>query len=87
MPTVPHGPLEGAEFHRVHVTREADDLTDVPGLGPISILRVSIGGTDDVGYYLKFRGDPDQVIRVMEMMVEVAREQLPRGRYEDQRVK
>lgn len=74
-----------AEAYRIHITREPDDETDVPGLGPVSVLRVSIGGTDDVGYYLKFRGEPEQVVRVLEMMAAAAREQLPRGRYEDLR--
>lgn len=84
-PTVPHGPHEGVEAHHVHVSREPDDLIDVPGLGPTNVLRISIGGTDDVGYYLKFRGEPEHVIKTLEMMTEVARQQLPHGRYEDLR--
>ena len=86
-PTVPHGPLEGAEFHRINLSREDDDLTDVPGLGPVSVLRISIGGTDEIGYYLKFRGDPADVTRVLELMLETARRQLPRGRYDDNRTR
>ena len=51
------------------------------------MLRISIGGTDEIGYYLKFRGDPDQVVKVLEIMLEAARRQLPRGRYADNRTR
>jgi hypothetical protein len=85
MPTVPQGPLEGAEYHHVNLSRESDDIMAVPGEGKLNVLRISIGGHDKIGYYLKFRGDPECVIRVMEMMTEAVRQQLPRGRYDDQR--
>jgi hypothetical protein len=87
MPTVPHGRWEGAEAYHLNLSREDDDLTEVPGLGPVSVLRISIGGTDAIGYYLKFRGDPDDVVKVLEIMLEAARRQLPRGRYADNRTR
>lgn len=87
MPTVPHGPLEGAEYHRLNLSREDDDYQQVRDVGQITVLRISIGGHDEIGYYLKFRGDPADVIRVLEMMLEAARQQLPRGRYADNRTR
>ena len=88
MPTVPHGRYEGAEAYHVNLSREDDDQQEVPGLGPVpNVLRISIGGTDEIGYYLKFRGDPDQVVKVLEIMLEAARRQLPRGRYADNRTR
>lgn len=87
MPTVPHGRYEGAEAYHVNLSREDDDELEVPGLGRQNVLRISIGGTDEIGYYLKFRGDPDQVVKVLEIMLEVARRQLPRGRYADHRTR
>jgi hypothetical protein len=87
MPTVPHGPLEGAELYRVNLSREDDDYLVVGANERIKVLRISLGGTDDVGYYLKFRGDPDDVVKVLEIMLEAARQQLPRGRYADNRTR
>jgi hypothetical protein len=87
MPTVPQGPLEGAEYHHLQLSREDDDWLTVPGLGRRKVLRISIGGDDDIGYYLKFRGDPDDVIKVLEIMLQAARQQLPRGRHADQRTR
>jgi hypothetical protein len=87
MPTVPYGPLEGAEAYRINLSREDDDY-QVVGLNErIKVLRISLGGTDEIGYYLKFRGDPDQVVKVLEIMLEAARQQLPRGRYADNRTR
>ena len=87
MPTVPHGRYEGAEAYHVNLSREDDDQQEVPGLGRSRCSRISIGGTDEIGYYLKFRGDPDQVVKVLEIMLEAARRQLPRGRYADNRTR
>jgi hypothetical protein len=89
MPAIPHGPLEGAEAYRVNLSREDDDYLEgvFPDLGRVKVLRISIGGTDDIGYYLKFRGDPDEVVKVLEIMLEAARRQLPRGRYADNRTR
>jgi hypothetical protein len=87
MPTVPHGPLEGAELYRVNLSREDDDHLVVGANERIKVLRISLGGTDEIGYYLKFRGDPDQVVKVLEIMLEAARQQLPRGRYADNRTR
>ena len=89
MPTVPHGRYEGAEAYHVNLSREDDDYLE--GVSPTSAAsecsRISIGGTDEIGYYLKFRGDPDQVVKVLEIMLEAARRQLPRGRYADNRTR
>lgn len=68
MPTVPQGPLEGAEYHHVKSIREPDDK--VPGAGPV--LRASIGGNDETGYYFVFRGDPKKVAAMVQMINEVA---------------
>lgn len=85
MPTVPHGPLEGAEYHRINISREDDDHLHIEPGKPANVLRISIGGTDDIGYYLKFRGDPAKVVEVLDMMAAAAKQQLPRGRYADLR--
>jgi hypothetical protein len=87
MPTVPHGRYEGAEAYHVNLSREDDDYLEVPDIGRQKVLRISIGGTDEIGYYLKFRGDPDEVVKVLELMLEAARRQLPRGRYADHRTR
>ena len=86
MPTVPHGRWEGAEAYRINISREDDDHLEVAGKRT-KVLRISIGGTDEIGYYLKFRGDPDDVVKVLELMLEAARQQLPRGRYDDKRTR
>jgi hypothetical protein len=85
MPIVPHGRWEGAEAYRVNLSREDDDYQVFGPNERIKVLRISIGGTDEIGYYLKFRGDPDDVVKVLEIMLEAARRQLPRGRYRDER--
>lgn len=41
----------------VHITRQPDD--------PIA-LRISAGGNDVVGFYVVYRGNPDEIIRCME---------------------
>lgn len=87
MPTVPHGRWEGAEAYRINISREDDDYQAVGANERIKVLRISIGGTDEIGYYLKFRGDPDDVTNVLELMLEAARQQLPRGRYDDKRTR
>jgi hypothetical protein len=74
-----------AESYRLQFSREPDDLLDVPGLGSRNVVRISIGGHDDVGYYFKFRGDPAEVLKIMEITLEAAKQQLPRGRYNDLR--
>jgi hypothetical protein len=77
----------GAETYRLQFSREDDDHLDVPDLGRRNVVRISIGGHDDVGYYFKFRGDPAEVVKVMEMMHAAAKQQLPRGRYHDARTR
>jgi hypothetical protein len=71
--------------HRIAVTRQHDDAQEVPGLGPMNVLRASIGGNDAIGYYLQFRGDPAKVVEMLEMMTAAAAQMLPAGRYKDER--
>lgn len=48
--------------------------------------RVSIGALpNDEGAYLVFRGEPDNVIHTLEITLEKAKEDLPKGRYQDKR--
>lgn len=84
MPTVPYGRYEGAEIHRLNFSRELDRIETVNG-EELELLSISIGGNDEIGYYFKFRGEPAQVVKVMEMLSEAAKQQLPRGRYADLR--
>jgi len=51
---------ETGESPVVRITKEDDD--------PLGILRASIGGTDEVGHYLLYRGDP---LKVEEMLQKV----------------
>jgi hypothetical protein len=85
VPTVPQGPLEGAEYFRLNFSREDDDRVTLPDGTEADVLRVSIGGAADVGYYFKFRGDPTAILAMLEVVHEAAKQQLPRGRYEDNR--
>jgi hypothetical protein len=87
MPTVPHGRYEGAEYFRLSFSRENDDRLNVPGKGMMDALRISIGGNEEIGFYFKFRGDPEQVLKMLEVVHEAAKRQLPRGRYDDLRTK
>lgn len=85
MPTVPQGPFEGAEYHHVTVTRDDDDYLTIEGK-EVNVLRASIGGNDDIGgYYLAFRGEPEKIVKMLEMMTEAAKDMLPRGQYKDTR--
>jgi hypothetical protein len=54
---------------------------------PIDVLRVALGGSRAVGFYFVFRGDPEEVIELAEMMVAAARPVLREGRYLDERGK
>jgi hypothetical protein len=76
---------EGAEVFHLNFSREDDDYLDVPDMGRVQALRISIGGHPDVGYYCKFRGDPEDVVKILEVIFEAAKQQLPRGRYDDMR--
>jgi hypothetical protein len=90
MPTVPQGPYEGAEFFRLNFSREDDDTQTVGPTGQAEtydVLRISIGGNEEIGFYFKFRGDPEQVLKMLEVVHEAAKQQLPRGRYDDLRVR
>lgn len=48
-------------------------------------LRASIGGNDDVGHYLVFRGDPQKVVDMLKSAAEQAEALLPAHRYIDKR--
>jgi hypothetical protein len=85
MPTVPHGRYEGAEFFRLNFSREDDDHLTFPDGETADVLRISIGGSADVGYYFKFRGDPTAILAMLEVVHEGAKRQLPRGAYADER--
>ena len=85
MPTVPQGPYKGSKFYQLNFSREDDDSIDVPRKGTMDALRISIGGNEEIGFYFKFRGDPDRILKMLEIVHEAAKSQLPRGRYDDMR--
>lgn len=59
------------------IIRESNDkLADV---------RVSLGLKRDLGAYLVFRGEPEEVVALLEQATEVARTTLASGEYEDHR--
>ena len=63
---------------KVSVIRENDDS--------LAYARISIGGprnTED--FYLVFRGDPKDVVKLLERALLVAKEALPAGMYDDRR--
>jgi hypothetical protein len=73
------------EAYRISVTRQHDDAQMVPGVGRMNVLRASIGGNEQIGFYLQFRGDPEKVAKMLDMMAAAAAEMLPAGRYKDER--
>jgi hypothetical protein len=73
------------EVYRLHFSREDDDVQFTPDNQRLPVLRISLGGHPDVGYYCKFRGDPEEVVKLLHVMHEAAKEMLPVGRYEDMR--
>lgn len=70
---------------RLKMVRENDDFLHSEGNEPVKVLRASIGGNDHIGYYLTFRGEPEEIVDMLEMMAQAAKQQLPRGRYLDKR--
>lgn len=54
-------------------------LEEVPG----ELLSASIGGNEQIGYYLVFRGTPDNVVKMLERVSTMASLALPRGAYKD----
>jgi hypothetical protein len=59
------------------IIRESDDnLADV---------RISLGLQKSVGSYLVFRGEPKDVIYLLELALKEAKRQLPSGNYSDKR--
>lgn len=67
---------EAKRIARISVTREPDDP---------EALRASIGGREDVGYYLVFRGDPEEVLDMLRAVLPAAEAMLPVGNYKGQR--
>lgn len=60
------------------LTREPDDK--------LAETRISIGSLpNDKGTYLVFRGKPEAVIHTLEITLEKAKEELPKGNYQDKR--
>lgn len=70
---------------RLKMSRENDDFLYSEGNEPVKVLRASIGGNDHMGYYLVFRGEPEEIVNMLEMMAQAAKQQLPRDRYKDKR--
>lgn len=50
-----------------------------------NVLRASIGGHPVLGFYLVFRGDPGEVVEMLEEVLGEARRALPAGEYTDER--
>lgn len=61
---------------RMVIEREEDD--------PLC-LRASIGGSEEDGYYLIFRGDPEKVSSMLNRVATAANVALPGGQYIDKR--
>lgn len=60
------------------LTREPDDK--------LAETRISIGSLpNDKGTYLVFRGEPDAVIHTLEITLAKAKEEFPKGNYQDKR--
>ena len=57
-------------------SREPDDPT---------ALRASIGGSELLGYYLVFRGEPDATLAMLREVLAEAERALPAGDYADKR--
>jgi hypothetical protein len=64
------------EKDRRVIIREPDD--------PLT-LRASIGGNEEHGYYLVFRGDPEKVLTMLKEVVDEAGQRLPKRDYADKR--
>lgn len=69
----------------VSIIREPDDR--------LAAVRISLGRTRsrkkspwrEDGVYLVFRGDPEETIELLELALDLARQELPDGRYQDRR--
>jgi hypothetical protein len=46
------------------ITREAEDYIEVDG-ERVRVLRISLGGVAELGYYCTFRGEPAEVIALL----------------------
>jgi len=58
------------------IREPADRMADV---------RISLGKKSDLGAYLVFRGDPEEVVKLLEESLLEARRTIPRGDYTDHR--
>jgi hypothetical protein len=74
----------GPSAVRLKFIRDADDEQIVEGVS-MNVLRVSMGGNRAVGFYCVFRGDPAEVIELIEMIAAGAKEMLAKGNYLDRR--
>lgn len=62
----------------VSIIREPDDA--------IAKARISLGRPRDIaGIYIVFRGEPEEVIELLELSLTIAKDQLPAGNYDDKR--
>lgn len=84
-PQVKGGPLDGAEAFKISVSREDTRVETIPGHGEMVYNQASIGGTKELGFYLVFRGEPDEILDMLEVVHAAAKQMLPAGRYNDKR--
>jgi hypothetical protein len=61
----------------VSIVREPDDR--------LVATRVSLGRITGHGFYITFRGDPADAVKLLEDALFVARAALPRGKFTDRR--
>lgn len=73
------------EVHRLKFIREDDDELTIGANQRVKVLRVSMGGNKRVGFYFTFRGDPEEIVELTELMAQSAKQMLPRGSYKDNR--
>jgi hypothetical protein len=65
---------EAVEHYRWKTIRKDDDIMAfAPDVEPVNVLRASIGGTEEIGFYLTFRGDPERIAPMLKMAAELAR--------------
>lgn len=65
-------------MRRISIIREPDDRLDK--------TRISLGEPkDNVGFYVVFRGEPEDVVSLLKEALKVAEVALPAGHYTDKR--
>lgn len=63
---------------RISIIREPED--------PLAKTRISLGETkDDIGFYIVFRGKPEDTVKLLKEALKVAEVALPAGHYSDKR--